>query len=166
VLSPAQCRRVCALGGKGTGDEWWVEGDAPEIRRAWSSTIVAAHNTQWLFDRIDEMFSLVAHHYGFALGHTSPELLFVRYEVGDHFTWHSDLLNDNEYERKLSATILLAKTNDLAGGQLQFLHSKTGAAFKAGTAVVFPAFMAHRVTEVKAGTRTALVAWKLGPKFR
>ncbi len=112
------------------------------------------------------MFRFLAPRYGFDVDRVTPDLLFAHYETEDHFDWHSDLLNEGDLERKLSASILLDRSVDLIGGDLEFHHSRAGEGFSVGSAVVFPSHLAHRVTPVVSGHRDVLVAWFVGPRLR
>ena len=100
------------------------------------------------------------------------------YKEGDFFDWHTDgfprYAND---ERKLSISLLL--TDDYEGGELEFDFKRSALqkngqknpsrfSFKpkAGTAIIFPAWLPHRVKPVTSGERICLVAWQYGPVFK
>lgn len=96
---------------------------------------------------------------------------FTEYTAKDKgkYDWHIDMpLGDNSQPltRKLSATLLL--NDGFEGGQFEFLNvsKKNQPQMLAGSLIVFPSFMVHRVTEVSKGIRNSLVCWCVGPKFK
>jgi PKHD-type hydroxylase len=74
--------------------------------------------------------------------------------------------NAEPLTRKLSVTLLLNDNFD--GGQFEFfdLEKEHQPKMTAGTLIVFPSFMVHRVTEITKGVRNSLVCWCVGPKFK
>jgi len=92
--------------------------------------------------------------------------MIMDYGKGCHYDWHIDV-GKNVPNRKLSFTIQLSKPDDYEGGDLEFLGSETKAdAFRQqGTCIIFPSFLAHRVSKVKSGTRLAIVGWIHGPTY-
>ncbi len=53
------------------------------------------------------------------------------------------------------------------GGDLEFPWPAVLAGQRElGSILVFPSYLAHRVTPVTAGVRRSLVAWACGPSFR
>ncbi len=96
---------------------------------------------------------------------------FTEYTAQDKgkYDWHIDMpLGDNPQTltRKLSATLLL--NDGFEGGQFEFLNvsKKNQPQMSAGSLIVFPSFVVHRVTEVTKGVRNSLVCWCVGPKFK
>jgi len=110
------------------------------------------------------------------------KLQLTRYKKGGFYDWHRDGRGDhiagmqykddpNKYVRKLSISVLLDDAYE--GGEFQFIsYDKTDHSIstpelnKAGSVIVFPSFMSHRVAPVTEGTRHSLVGWFLGPPFR
>ena len=92
--------------------------------------------------------------------------MIMEYGKGCHYDWHIDV-GKNVPNRKLSFTIQLSKPDDYEGGDLEFLGTETKAeAFRQqGTCIIFPSFLAHRVTKIKSGTRYAIVGWIHGPTY-
>jgi len=108
----------------------------------------------------------------------------TKYKTGMFYDWHrdgrADCLSlydspDNKflhgYGRKLSMTVLL--NDNYEGGDFQFGTFREGnnkvhtpEFNSAGSVIVFPSFMDHRVTPVTKGTRYSLVAWFVGPSFK
>tara|TARA_B100001250_G_scaffold172535_1_gene148540 strand:+ start:2331 stop:2924 length:594 start_codon:yes stop_codon:yes gene_type:complete len=94
-------------------------------------------------------------------------------EENQHYNWHVDngtnVLNDPEQERKLSCSLVLNDPDEYEGGEIQFhYHNAFYQSIKPpkGTAIIFPAWLPHRVRPVRKGKRTSLVAWMRGPFFK
>ena len=144
---------------------------------------------QWMYDRIAPAIEACCIN---AKWHTSwdwmESIQFGIYAEGQFYNWHQDnravyTSEDGKNEnwigktRKVSATIVL--NDDYEGGEFQIwqtawflgdelpkgvVHSpgkKRGVA-PAGTLIVFPSNLHHRVTPVITGTRYSLVIWCLG----
>lgn len=103
---------------------------------------------------------------------------FTIYSPGQHYDWHCDQFANElnpKYARKISMSLALNDATDYQGGQFLFdfrnkpnkenkLEMKTMR--KAGSVVLFPSFVWHKVCPVTTGTRYSLVMWSGGPKFR
>ena len=112
------------------------------------------------------------------------DIQISRYKVGGFFNWHrdgrADCLStynnpDNKFmdghARKLSMTVLL--NDNYEGGEFQFSTCSNGEHKidtpdfnAAGSVIVFPSFLEHRVAPITKGTRYSLVAWFVGPPFK
>jgi len=108
-------------------------------------------------------------YFHFDLDHFDSGIQTTFYIKDDHYTWHSDAASGatpKGYERKLSMSFLL--TDDYKGGELELECKPNKYLYKpkAGTAVIFPSWVPHRVKPVKSGDRISLVAWMNGPKFK
>jgi PKHD-type hydroxylase len=127
-----------------------------------------ASETRWLYEKLESIFLHANAAFGFDLTGFSEDLQFVEYRTGMHFDWHVDSLAQGLLVRKLSLSLQLSEQADYDGGGLEFLRpgQELVLSRRLGTAIVFPAFMSHRVTRVKRGRRCALVAWAAGPPFR
>jgi len=92
--------------------------------------------------------------------------MIMEYGKGCHYDWHIDV-GKSVPNRKLSFTIQLSKPEDYEGGDLEFLGTEINKeAFRQqGTCVIFPSFLAHKITKVKSGTRYAIVGWVHGPTY-
>jgi PKHD-type hydroxylase len=91
----------------------------------------------------------------------------------DFYTWHVDNFTQKDRhpgeERKLSCTLVLTEPDEYEGGELQICYYKNrfyNIKPKAGTCIVFPSWVPHRVRPVKSGQRISLVAWMKGPMFK
>ena len=106
----------------------------------------------------------------------------TRYRKGGFYGFHSDGHGDHlsaykdpdrswldGYVRKLSMTIVL--NDNFEGGAFEFATLTGDECFitplspKAGTVLVFPSYLDHRVVPVIKGVRYSLTTWFLGPPF-
>jgi len=112
--------------------------------------------------------ALNANHYWWQYNIThSNQTEFLMYEPGGRYTSHVDTFHAHTDEtRKLTA---LAFLNDNFEGGKFFLNA-SGTPFyppqKAGTVLVFPAYMVHGVEPVTKGIRYSVVTWMVGPYFK
>lgn len=139
---------------------------------------------QWVYDLIWPYMQTANDLAGWKFDIKSAESGQVtRYKPRGFYSWHRDGKSDHlskydmpknkfkhDYVRKLSMTVLL--NEDYQGGDFQFACSNKGKVNietptfnKAGSIIVFPSFMEHRVAPVTKGTRYSLVTWFLGPPF-
>ena len=93
--------------------------------------------------------------------------MIMEYGKGCHYDWHIDV-GKGVPNRKLSYTIQLSKPEDYEGGNLEFLGTqiKQEEFRQQGTCIIFPSFLAHKVSKVKSGTRYAIVGWVHGPTYK
>ena len=93
-----------------------------------------------------------------------------RYNVGGHYSWHCDcgVPDENNFQRKLSCTILLNDFSEYDGGLLEFidLPEESQPPTTKGSIIIFPSILVHRVTPVTRGERFSAVCWSLGPPFK
>lgn len=88
------------------------------------------------------------------------------------YDWHIDTFwaNPTSYDRKISVVVQLTDPVEYEGGDFQLdpQYEQPSAELikKKGSIIVFPSFIAHRVTPVTAGVRRSLVTWVQGPKFK
>ena len=136
-----------------------------DIRKSTNSWLYSDH---WIAGVIYNLFASANQaffHYN--LDHFGDGIQITVYEEGDFFNWHTDGYTSDAYdERKLSISLLL--TDDYEGGELEFelkpqMYIKKP---KAGSAIIFPSWLPHRVKPIKSGKRVSLVAWMNGPVFR
>ena len=116
--------------------------------------IEAANQALWNFEL-----------HGFDFEHDPPN--FVRYTVGGHHQWHIDH-DARSSTRKLTFIVQLSAEHSYTGGSIHiFPQVNFNAALrKAGTLIIFPVYVPHRITPVTQGERLALVGWVHGPPFR
>jgi len=89
--------------------------------------------------------------------------LFGKYEPGMEFGSHMDnpIMGPEHMRADVSVTIFLAEPDTYTGGELVMETSGDEAAYKlpAGSAVVYPTTVMHRVEPVTRGTREVAVTW-------
>jgi PKHD-type hydroxylase len=140
------------------------------IRRSDVIWIPNTTKSQWLYKRIsDAVLKLNDEIYKFELSGTEV-FQYAIYKDADQgeYSWHNDLVANNNKIRKLSVSILLSDTSEYKGGS--FLFSPEGNKFEAeqsqGRMIVFPSWTPHCVTPVLKGTRVSLVMWFWGNRFK
>jgi PKHD-type hydroxylase len=149
------------------------------------SSSVSWVNSQWLYDIVWPYMETANKSAGWEYDIVSAEAMQVaRYRKNGFYSWHCDGIGDNlsaynkpdneflhNRVRKLSMSILL--NDNYRGGDFQFLFSEQGKRKtetveinKAGSVIVFPSYLEHRVTSITKGIRYSLVVWFLGPPFK
>ena len=101
---------------------------------------------------------------------------YAHYHVNDHYGWHIDYIRqghkDRLLHRKLSFSLLL--NDDYEGGEFEFVMPRYGIQLnwdrialepKAGSLIVFPSTLGHRVKPVTKGIRKSIVGWCIGNQF-
>jgi PKHD-type hydroxylase len=167
ALSPEECDRVIALGETAHSEGGGVEDGPSEYRVSRIAWLAPDPATEWLFHRLAALFSEANRHYGLELVGFVDALQYTVYGADQHFDWHLDLGPGSTSARKLSMSIQLSDPDEYHGGALEFISlSPHPEAIRRGTAIIFPSFLAHRVTPVTRGVRRSLVAWAYGPTFR
>jgi len=147
------------------------------------SNKVAWLEDRWIYDQIVPFINDANKQAGWNFNWIRPEScqFTTYYGSGKNFyDWHLDMAT-KPYEsgsckgllRKLSMVILLNNPSEFEGGKLQFdFRDKRkkeiiDAKFeRAGSLVVFPSFLWHRVTPVTKGIRYSLVVWVCGESFK
>ena len=83
------------------------------------------------------------------------------YELNDHYDWHIDVSLLANRRTDLSYTIFLSDKDDYEGGELTFKSSNHIYTVKgsAGSMVVYPSGLLHKVSEVTSGKRLVIVGW-------
>lgn len=139
----------------------------PRVRYGEARWLHPGRRTQRFFDRLADIFEAANREFGYHVEGFREPLLHVTYPPGGHFDWHTDAAQGSMATRKLSVSVLLSAPDEYAGGELEFCPGgglRNGTDM--GTAIVFPSFMAHRITPVTDGRRVALVSWMHGKEFR
>ena len=157
-----------------------------ELDKKKRTSDVAWVEDQWLYDLIWPYMVTANEQAGWKYDIKAAETIQIsRYEKGSFYKFHKDGRGDNlaAYNRpdnhflhgnvrKLSMSLLL--NDDYEGGDFEFTRldpegksvTQTPDLYKAGSIIVFPSFMMHRVEPVTKGTRYSLVAWYIGPPFK
>lgn len=154
-----------------------------EVRR---STVARLPRSQfaWVYGRVEAALSLAnSRAWGYSSLGYLEDLQVARYQThaqgtGGHYFWHSDAIKEGtdyfaKYDgsstvgwsyqnqnRLLSMSVQLSNASEYIGGDLQVGSANATRAM--GSAVVFPAYMLHRVHPIQEGERLSLVAWLRG----
>lgn len=144
---------------------------------------VAWCNEQWLYDTIFPYMNTANEQAGWKYDIRGAESCQItRYKKGGFYSFHRDGNGDHlsvhnypgnayihNHVRKLSMSLILNDNFD--GGEFEFAsYGKekceiTPIEVAAGSVIVFPSSMEHRVAPVTKGTRYSVVCWFLGPPF-
>jgi PKHD-type hydroxylase len=118
----------------------------------------------WVFNKLAAIAaSGNAQSFGFDIARFEEGFQFARYEAGGHYTWHTDIGDEDErIRRKLALVVQL--NDDYEGGELQFFPRRLQIPKRAGLVALFPTYLVHRVAPVTAGVRYSLVAWVAGDR--
>ena len=169
ALSPAECAAIVAE----HRTAHVTEDKLPFDNRIYRDTDVRWIKTRdagsaWLFRRLDAVAADWNREFRFAIEGVA-DLQLASYRPGQNYDWHTDLGANDNTRRKLSLVLMLSPPADYEGGQLQLLRARArirSYTLEQGTALLFPAWMKHRVLPVTSGHRWTLVAWFHGPPFR
>ena len=141
---------------------------------------------QWIYDLTWPYMMEANRQAGWNLNIKAAESMQVtRYKKGGFYNFHKDGNSDHlsaydnpenpfmhGHVRKLSMTVLLNDTYE--GGEFEFMTYNKGECnttiptefSMAGSVIVFPSGMEHRVRPVTKGIRYSLVNWFVGPPVR
>jgi predicted 2-oxoglutarate/Fe(II)-dependent dioxygenase YbiX len=94
---------------------------------------------------------------------------FLLYNSGGHYDWHIDH-DAQSSTRKLTFVLQLSEEDSYEGGDISFFPSIQTLTHKelrpAGTLIIFPVYVPHRITPILEGVRHALIGWVHGDSFR
>lgn len=114
--------------------------------------------TLWVYHRLATIVAWVNQAFRFELLGFADALQYTQYGPGHKFDWHVDTGAGAASNRKLSMTVQLSNESDYEGSARQFISAPDMAMAKMrGTAILFPAYLAHRVSDV-----TAVLAGRMG----
>lgn len=145
-----------------------------EIRKSRIGWIPLDDESLWLFERIGNLVSDANRRlWHFDLGGMAEQLQYSRYEApAGGYDWHLDIASSSNMSqgalRKISVVVQLSDPDECFGGELELRPARHVVVpfLEAGSAVLFPAYLLHRVAPVKQGLRESLVTWVTGPPFR
>ena len=140
-------------------------------------------NDQWLYDIIWPFMLQANDEAGWRYDIKAAESAQItRYKKGGFYNFHHDGMGDHlstyndptnafvhGHVRKLSMSVMLNDNFD--GGAFEFASygreecEITPIEATAGSVIVFPSSMEHRVTPITKGIRYSVVCWFLGPRF-
>lgn len=169
LFSPEECTRILAFEDKLQLEAGRMVRPGLSTRRCLYAWMDHADDNAWVYERIAQSVHSANQNYRYDLFGMMDPLQFTRYDSdrADEIGWHLDCGEGPNTTRKLSVSIQLSDPDDYEGGDLEF-HTMPPLAFSRlqGAAILFPAFLSHRVTPITLGTRYSLVAFINGPPFR
>tara|TARA_R100000329_G_scaffold131700_1_gene111044 strand:+ start:87 stop:638 length:552 start_codon:yes stop_codon:yes gene_type:complete len=101
-----------------------------------------------------------------------PALQFTEYaDVGHKYDMHHDVdwNRQDGLHRKLSIVLQLSDPEEYEGGILTFAHTQNpdpDSLIKRGSIICFLSYLEHGVSPITSGSRTSLVGWFEGPRWR
>ena len=134
------------------------------------SWLVPNPQSQWVFDRFGGLLGQVNHDVFMYDIDGFEAFQYTKYKKEQHYDWHFDVHTEYlNWERKISAVIILSDPKEYSGGELEVIHM--GSPDKAfcsklnkGDVIFFASWMSHRVRPVTKGVRRSLVAWVMGKR--
>ncbi len=146
-----------------------------EVRTSKTTFFSLDASNRWIFEKLDEVLMAMNNEYFQMSVWGYDEIQYSEYRAEDsgEYRWHMDTnispenLEPSGGMRKLSMSLLL--NDDFEGGDFQMNLSSekkpSTIEMSAGTLILFPSFLMHRVTPVTKNIRKSLVLWLLGNKF-
>jgi len=169
AFSSVECESVKKLftemeSGKVSGENNLDE----KIRKSKVRFVERDDETDWIFDKLTGFaFNCNLARWHFQLAWFYEGLQLTEYsEDGSHYDWHMDNGTGEMSIRKLSLILLLDDAADYEGGELGFIGLNEKRKFNAGTLIVFPSYVGHKVYPVTKGTRRTVVAWISGDPYK
>ena len=176
-LDRETCRLVRAAMDRGTPDEAEVLDETieprVEVRRA-DSIEVAPSIVEAIETHLDAARDSIARFFGVALAEREGAG-FLRYRDGGFYATHHDRADVPSWpgaaRRSIAVVVFLndsrsnGSNGEFAGGTLRLFAGERidEVEPREGLLVAFPADVLHEVTEVRGGTRDAIVDWFYGP---
>jgi PKHD-type hydroxylase len=143
-----------------------------DIRMCKTAWIPYTDEWAWLYGRLYDMVLWVNEEgYKFEpLDFTEP-IMYCEWSDGDHFDWHVDIGDVHPFSsRKLAVSVQLSESDDYRGGDLEFAATPNPQHWytvsrAAGSIIIYPAYLTHRIQPITSGTRKSLVFWLGGVPF-
>jgi len=174
VFSPPECASIIS-GAEGAlfNDGALLRGVKDDnTRRARVTWLEDRPDNDWIGERlINTVIDANRHHFHFNLSNFSERYQIAWYSGrdGGFFDWHADL-GDGVIaaRRKLTLVVQLSAADSYDGGALDvnIAGHVRSAPRAAGSGLMFPSFLLHRVTPTTRGERYSLTTWIHGPAFR
>lgn len=126
--------------------------------------------SDWLFRKFGELVSNVNGDFFMYDIELFDAFQYTIYRENNHYNWHIDMGNySSNYERKISATIMLSDPSEYEGGELHLVaggdvENPVIMKPKLGDVVFFASWMPHKVAPIVSGVRKSLVVWVLGKR--
>lgn len=163
AFTPEECEKICQTQGPSFDVTALRYGEQNDITR-WS--IEHTDGNQWIINKLKAIiYQLNEMYYHFDLKAILSTHV-AHYTQGATFDWHIDMSTGSGSTRKLAVIVFLSKPDDYQGGKLVFHSHLPDFEQKQGTAVIFPAYLSHKVETITQGHRFAMVSWAHGPAFR
>ena len=167
AFTAAQCEEIMAIGARRPREDARVQSYGTAARIGHVAWIDPGPETLWVYQRLATIVTWVNQAFQFDLLGFADALQYTQYGPGHKFDWHVDVGAGAASNRKLSITVQLSDESAYGGGDLQFISAPELTMSKArGTAILFPAYLGHRVSDVTGGLRCSLVGWAAGAPFR
>jgi PKHD-type hydroxylase len=128
------------------------------------------NGAEWLFHKFSHLVSMVNYdHFMSDISHFDA-FQYTKYNSkGQHYNWHLDSGGTyNNFERKISASIMLTDPNDYEGGEFYAVingqvDDPVIVKPEKGDVIFFSSWTPHKVAPVTSGVRKSLVVWVMGP---
>lgn len=143
-----------------------------KIRDSQISWLHHDQNSDWLFQKFAFLTSQANYEYFMYDIDGFDAFQYTKYSTEEHYDWHIDLMTGSpyfEWERKISASIMLSDPSEYGGGEFELIpHGNINSPIKEklqkGDVVYFASWMPHKVHPVTSGVRKTLVAWIMGKR--
>lgn len=95
-----------------------------------------------------------------------PEIQLLKYNPGNFYSWHQDVLSENDEKKVRIMSMSINLNDDYSGGGLEIKYKNTSYFQEnvPGAYCIFPSFCQHRALEVTEGVREAVTFWFMGNK--
>jgi len=132
--------------------------------------IIHDQNSNWLFSKFAQIVSAINYdHFMYDIdGFESFQYTVYKSKDKQHYDWHIDAGNvSSQYERKISASIILTDPKKYEGGELEVvLNGRVDEPqvlkSEIGDIIFFDSRMPHRVRPITSGVRKSVVCWVMG----
>lgn len=168
ALDRSQCEHILGLWDDSQSSPGDMEHSSANYKRRCQMMPVDYHSpiATLLEPALEACLSEIRHHFLCKMSSFGEIWQYCQYRRGDAFDWHLDAGPGEPSTRKISLVLQLSKPLAYRGGDLEFCPDFQRPEQRAqGTLIAFPAFYAHRVTRVVAGSRYSLVGWIHGRPF-
>ena len=171
VLDEETCNRWLELGKSAPVQEAATFNSDDSHRKTDISWLPNEGEYQEIHDVLKAISLQANQHFKLTLTHLPP-LQFTQYsDVGHHYDMHHDVNYNRQdgYHRKLSFVVQLSDPEDYEGGLLSFSETETPDSeilLPKGTVICFLSYLQHGVSPITKGSRTSLVGWFEGPRWR
>jgi PKHD-type hydroxylase len=149
-----------------------VGNNSKEVRSSRIKWLPQSIEWDWLYNKLGD-YAVQANNalWNFNLYSMPEQIQYTEYlaSEGGHYGWHQDIGPDVLSLRKISITVQLSDNDEYEGGDLEFNKGGDGGLMAprgAGTVVIFPSYLMHRVNKITKGTRKSFVLWLGGEHYK